>query len=96
MSEPPDPLASMRKAESARRRAIWTAVVIAILCATIIPDSLTYFFGIPTIGGWLVAVGFYLLFNRIFRFDPKCPNCGNKVGRTATKCRACGTALNPS
>ena len=96
MPELPEPSPSdPNQADRARRRAIYLAVGLAVFCATVVPATLTYVFGIPTIGGWGVAVVIYLILNRLFRFDPECPKCGNKVGRSATKCRLCGAALNP-
>ena len=93
MSESPEPPTGLNQADRARRRAIYLAMGTALFCATVVPATLSYFFGVPMIGGWGVAVALYFLFNRIFRFDPSCPNCGNKVGRAATKCRSCGAAL---
>lgn len=93
-SPPPDPTtAEIAQADKARKRAIYSAVLIAVISATIVPAALHYFFRIPMIGGLIPAVVVYLLLQRLFKFDPACPNCGIKVGRNAARCRQCGTQL---
>ncbi|MBS0656803.1 MAG: zinc ribbon domain-containing protein [Verrucomicrobia bacterium] len=93
-SPPPDPTATeIAQAEKARKRAIYSAIVIAVISATIVPAALSYFFRIPTIGGVIPAAVVYLILQRLFNFDPACPNCGIKVGKSATRCRQCGTQL---